>query len=180
MNTIATDRLGVRVEVWPVAADQFGIWLVSPEADAWRSDYVNADREPHRAVEDLLDAHDQFNRVQLLHSTSWRTDSDAVVLTYIAVLAVALVGHGESNEYVLDTWPHARPLTLATAEAVGKPLPHGPIEPPTPRYIDVLMHAVRHLRFLLETDVQAQAGLDDHWRHSLSDLQPTLAGMYGP
>ena len=37
---------------------------------------------------------------------------------------------------------------------------------------------VRHLRFLLDTDVQAQAALDDHWRRSLHDLQPTLAGIY--
>jgi hypothetical protein len=173
MNMITTDRLGVRVEVWPVAADEFGIWLVSEEADAWRSDYVPAVTEPHKIAEQLLDAREQFNRLRLLHSTSWRTDRDAVVLTYIAVLG----GHG-SHEYVRDVWTSARPLTLDTAEAVGRPLPHGPVEPPTPRYIDVLMHGVRHLRFLLETDIQAQAGLDDHWRRSLSELQPTLAGMY--
>lgn len=173
MSIVTTDRLGVRVEVWPVAADQFGIWLVSEEADAWRSDYVPAESEPHRAVEQLLDERHQFNHVQLLHSTSWRTDRDAVVLTYVAVLG----GH-ESHEFVLDVWPHARPLTVDTAQAVGKTLPHGPIDPPTPRYIDVLMHAVRHLRFLLETDVHAQAALDDHWRRSLNDLKPTLARMY--
>ncbi len=40
------------------------------------------------------------------------------------------------------------------------------------------MHAAWHLRFLLETDIQAQAALDDRWRHSLNDLQPALASMY--
>lgn len=173
MSITPTDYLGVRVEVWPVAADEFGIWLVSDEADAWRSGYVPADSEPHRAAERLLDEHQQFNQLRLLHSTSWRTDRDAIMLTYIAVLG----GHS-SHEFVRDVWPHARPLTLEAATAVGKPLPHGPAEPPTPRYIDVLMHAVRHLRFLLETDVHAQAALDDHWQHSLNNLQPALASMY--
>ncbi|GAA3430386.1 hypothetical protein ACQP10_38500 (plasmid) [Streptosporangium sandarakinum] len=165
--------LGVKVEVWPVAADQLGIWLISPEADAWRSEHITADTEPHKVVGRLLDDHDEFNRVRLLHSTSWRTDRDAVVLTYIAVLG----GHG-SHEYVLDLWPEARPLSLGLTEAVGKPMPHGPIDPPTPRYIDVLLHAVRHLRFLLDTDTHAQAALDDLWQTHLYKLQPALAGMY--
>ncbi|MFC7650295.1 hypothetical protein ACFQX6_65735 [Streptosporangium lutulentum] len=165
--------LGVKVEVWPVAADKFGIWLVSPEGDAWRSEPITSDTEPHKTVEHLLDARHEFNRVRLLHSTSWRTEQDSIVLTYIAVLG----GHG-SHEYVPDIWPQARPLSLGLAEQVGKPIPHGPTEPPTPRYIDVLMHGVRHLRFLMDTDVHAKAGLDDCWQTHLYMLQPTLAGMY--
>ncbi len=33
----------------------------------------------------------------------------------------------------------------------GKPLDYEPSKPPTPRHIDVLMHGLRHLRFLIET-----------------------------
>ncbi len=178
---IARPLLSVRVEVWPVAADESGIWLVSPEGDAWQSDVIEADTEPHRAVNDLLRtkpgyrnaAGGALDAVQLLHSTSWRADRDAVVLTYVAVLG----GHG-SHAFVREAWPEARPLGPQLTDSVGKPFPHGAIEPPTPRYIDVLLHAIRHLRFLLDTDVSAQAALDEHWRQYLRQLQPALAGMY--
>jgi len=188
-----TGRLGVQVEVWPLAADRYGIWLVSPEGDAWRSDLLAADTEPHRAVQEVLRGHDghpaaaagALDAVRLVHSTSWRTDraggDNAVVLTYVAVLGGhGLVGGGGDMEFVRDVWSDARPLTLEVSDAVGKPHNRSPIEPPTPRYIDVLMHGVRHLRFLLDTDAQATAALDDHWRDHLRNLEPALAGMYQP
>jgi hypothetical protein len=183
-NEPTSGLLAVRVEVWPVSADELGIWLVSSEADAWRSAPIPADSEPHVAVQNLLREHGELDAAVLLHSTSWRVDQDAVVLSYIAVLGSHgyarhpnIGGHGD-YQYVLDVWPAAKPLTLNLARAVGKPRYHGPIDPPAPRYLDVLMHGVRHLRFLLETDVNAQAALDDHWRYHLSELKPTLAGMY--
>ena len=180
-ETSAPAPLAVRVEVWPVAADRFGIWLVSPEGDAWRSDLLRADNEPHRAVQQVLREHPEqrhaaggaADSVRLLHSPSWRMDRDAVVLTYVAVLG----GHG-SHEYVRDVWPDARPISHELTDAVGKPFPHGPIEPPTPRYIDVLLHGIRHLRFLLDTDDSARAELDDYWQLHLYNLHPALAGMY--
>ncbi len=56
-----------------------------------------------------------------------------VVLTYMALV--------RATDLVRETWPSAMPINLDLAEAVGKPLGYQPSEPPTPRHIDVLMHA---------------------------------------
>jgi hypothetical protein len=70
------------------------------------------------------------------------------------------------------------PISLDLANAVGKPLPYPPTEPPAPRYVDVLLHGLRHLRFLLDTDTGNSAALDDYWRRHLAALDPALTIMY--
>lgn len=200
MSTMETVMLGVRVEVWPVAADAEGIWLLSEtpdgQPDAWRSDPVSVLSGCHLTAERLLRAHpgrgarsstqprywapiptpDEgscLGDVQLLHSTSWRPDEDAVIVTYVAVLG----GHGP-GEFALDVWPHARPVGLDLADAVGKPITVAAVDAPLPRDVDVLLHGIRHLRFLIEYDAPAAASLDACWHSWLADLQPALAGMY--
>jgi hypothetical protein len=164
------EPMTVRVEIWPVAADDAGIWLVSGD-DAWRAALpVMADSEPHADAELLLSQHDAHNDLTLLHSTSWRVDGPATVLTYVAILS--------SPGLILDRWSEAKPISLGLAEAVGKPPTHNPVDPPSPRYIDVLMHALRHLRFLLDTDDVNSAALAEQWRRHLAPLEPALAGMY--
>ena len=37
-----SDHAGVRLELWVLAADKTGIWLISGD-DAWRTDRVSAD-----------------------------------------------------------------------------------------------------------------------------------------
>jgi len=165
-----SEPMGVRVETWPVAADDIGLWLISGD-DAWRSSLpVMADGEPHAEVELLLYDHDALDDVALLHSTSWRVDEACVLLTYMALI--------QSSELVRDRWPTARPISLALPEAVGKPPTNAANEPPSPRYIDVLMHGLRHLRFLLDHDATAAAVMDANWRRHLANLEPALAGMY--
>lgn len=161
--------MSIHVEVWPVAADEVGLWLLSGD-DAWRSGPVMADDEPHSEVEYALSEHDAVDHVALLHSTSWRVDGPRVVLTYMAVIDAAGL--------VRDAWPTALPISLDLANAVGKPLSYSPTEPPTPRYVDVLFHGLRHLRFLLDTDTANSAALDDSWRRHLAALNPALATMY--
>jgi hypothetical protein len=163
------EPMTVRVEVWPVAADPAGLWLVSGD-DAWRSTAVMADDEPHAQVEALLWEHGVRGDVELLHSTSWRTDGPAVVLTYVAPL--------RCDDFVRDRWPDARPVTLGLAASVGKPPEAAPADPPAPRYVDVLLHALRHLRFLLDTDAANRTAMDEHLRRWLGELEPALAGMY--
>ena len=66
------EPMTTRVEVWPVAADELGIWLISGD-DAWRPDLpVMADNEPHFDVELELASHHAKDSTTLLHSTSWR------------------------------------------------------------------------------------------------------------
>jgi hypothetical protein len=52
-----SQAMRVYPEVWPIAADEFGIWLISGAAGAWRPQLpVMADSEPHADVELELSA----------------------------------------------------------------------------------------------------------------------------
>jgi hypothetical protein len=160
----------VVTEVWPLAADQTGIWLLAPEGP-WPSEPIPADSEPHMAAElELIQHTVNLADVAVLHSTSWRTEHTSAILTYAAAIRVAGL--------VLDSWPGARPISLELANHVGRPPTHGPLDPPAPRYVDVLYHALRHLRFLLVTDATVAAALTEAWGVHLAELQPSIAEMY--
>lgn len=160
----------IYLEVWPVAADAARIWLLSG-SEPWYSRLpVMSDEDENAEAHDVLWANGALDSPLLLHSTSWRPDGQQLLLTYVAVIGV--------RGLVLDAWPSAQPVSLELTHAVGKPLPYHPGEAPTPRYIDVLLHAIRHLRFLLDTDTGNAAALDQHWRAHLTHLAPALAGMY--
>jgi len=166
------EPMTVRAEVWPVAADEIGLWLVSG-GDAWRSDAVPADGDVHFEVEMLLGEHGVTPAdIAAVHSTSWRPDGPAVVLTYMAVI--------NPGGMVFDRWPDALPITADLADSVGKPPVHAATAPPVPRYVDVLLHGIRHLRFLVgpEGDRETAAALDANWRRHLAPLKPALAEMF--
>src|SRR5436305_15165843 len=108
-----SESMTVRPEIWPVAADDHALWLISGN-DAWRPRLpVMADSEPHADVELELAARGVRDDLALLHSTSWRVDGPSVVLTYVAVI--------QSAGPIRGTWPTALPITLDLADAVGKP-----------------------------------------------------------
>ena len=50
------EPMTVHVEVWPIAADEIGLWLVSGD-DCWRAGPVMADDEPHSEVEYAISQH---------------------------------------------------------------------------------------------------------------------------
>jgi len=106
----------------------------------------------------------------LIHSTSWRVDGPAIILTW--------VGIAQTHDLVIDQWPNALPVTTEMFAKVGKPITHAANEPPTPRDIDVLLHAIRHLRFLRDTDESARAVMSETWLRHLATWEPALAGMY--
>ena len=155
----------------PVAADSEGLWLVSG-VGPWRPTLpIPGDSEPHAEVELALTSNGvNLSDVPLLHSTSWRTDHPHIVLTYLAVV--------RKPGWVRENWPQAEPISPRLPGAVGKPLPHGAAEPPQVRDVDVLLHGIRHLRFLLDNDATSAAAFDGHWVRHLSVLKPSLAGMY--
>lgn len=164
------EHMGVIVEVWPMTADETGIWLLSG-TDAWRSDRVPADDEPHSELDHVLYQHGARRKTIYQHSTSWRVDGPHVVLTYIAVVDV-----GDQPARV--AWREAEPIGPMLAAHVG-PAAAGPaLEPPTPRHIDVVFHALRHLRWLLGDDAVAADSLTDHWVRHLRRFDPALAVMY--
>lgn len=163
------ENMAITPEVWPVAADRAGLWLVSGD-DAWRTGAVASDSEPHFELELELMGRGVRDYLALMHSTSWRIDGPRMIVTYMAVLQVP--------DLVRGLWPQARPITAKLLDAVGKPPTHDPTEAPAPRYIDVLVHGLRHLRFLGEWDSSNRAAMGDlMWAH-LEPLRPALAGLY--
>lgn len=158
----------VRAEVWGLSADDRGIWLISG-GDAWRSGPIDAESDPHYAAQEILSEHNALGDAKIVHSTSWRCEDTSIMLTYVAAL---------DCPHVHDHWPASQLVSLMLPESVGEPLPHGADQPPTPRYVDVLLHAVRHLRFLLDYDATAAAAFSPAWRSHLMAFSPALAGMY--
>jgi hypothetical protein len=163
------EPMAARVEVWPLAADDNGIWLLSG-GDAWRTGAIPADSEPFFEVKLLVGQHDPTMHLDLIHSTSWRVDGPAIILTW--------VGIARTDDLVIARWPSALPITAKMFTKVGNPITHAADEPPTPRDIDVLMHAVRHLRFLRDTDESARAVMTEAWLRHLAAWEPALSGMY--
>ncbi|GAA2347133.1 hypothetical protein [Dactylosporangium salmoneum] len=166
-----SEPMTVYPEVWPVAADAKGLWLISGDGP-WRPALpIYADGDVHQEVELELSSNgiDRAD-VVLLHSTSWRADGPAIVLTYIAIV--------RKPGYVRQNWPGAEPISPLLPAAVGKPPTHAADEAPAPRYVDCLLHAIRHVAFLRDRDATAAAVLDEHWLSALSGLDPALAGMY--
>jgi hypothetical protein len=166
------EKMGVTVEVWPLAADEAGIWLISGR-DALRWGPVMADGDVHYEAETLLRGFGlDLADVAVIHSTSWRPDGPAVVLTYVAVVTI--------GGYALDSWPDAAPVTAALPAAIGKAPPHGAAEVPIPRVADVLLHGVRHLAFLAgpDGDAETAAALNGTLLRHLAPLRPALARMF--
>ena len=163
------EPMTTQVEVWPVAADEVGLWLVSGD-DALRSGPVMADSEPHAEVEILLYRAGLDGAAGVLHSTSWRVHGPSVILTYMAVI--------RPDDFVRGRWPGALPVTADLAGAVGRPATHAANEPPAPSFADVLLHGLRHLRYLVDTDATTAAAMGAEWRRHLRPLEPALAGLY--
>lgn len=162
-----------RVEVWPLAADPVGIWLCAP--DAWRpSTPIMSDSQPHdEVVLELARQGVTPGDTAILHSTSWRVDGQGVILTYVAVLNTP-----GPSPMVRAHYPLAQPLALEMHKLVGRPAAHAPDQPPVPRRIDVLLHGVRHLRFLRDNDAQVSRALGDWWHTHLDQWAPALFAMY--
>jgi hypothetical protein len=164
-----TETNKVRVEVWPIVADELGLWLISG-LDAWRSGNVPYDIGPRDEVQTLLADHDVAEQLRLVHSTSWRADDGFVILTYVAAI--------NAPGLARQSWPDAMPITPDLAEEVGRPEPTAPTGEPWPRYVDVLLHGLRHYRFLTLTDGPARDALGEVWRRHLQAFAPALSGMY--
>lgn len=169
------ENMAAEVEVWPVAADETGLWLLSG-GNAWRPwTPIPADSDPHGEVELTLARFGALDATRTFHSTSWRPAPPRLVLTYIAVV--------EAGDAALLRWPDALPITRRLLEDVGKPYHQGPLEPPLPRFVDCLTHGIRHLRLLTDPDGDCYdeavaSALGERWWPHLAGLRPALAGLY--
>lgn len=165
----------VQAEVWPVAADETGLWLL--EHGPRPSLPIMDDAEPHDYAEMELMQACMWAGTKALHSTSWRVDHDRsqgcnyMVVTYVAVVAC--------SGLVREEYPDAIPITSEAADAeLGNVPTHGATEAPAVRHFDVLFHALRHLRFLLAHDATVAAALPAVWGEHLASFDPAIARMY--
>lgn len=119
-------------------------WLIESGAGEHPLDTVR------RIVEGAIDS------VLLIHSTSWRYDRGAVVLSFVVVIAPDAIG-------AMATAPVAR-TQLARGSSRAAPDAIGARQ--------VVEHGLRHLAWLAREDAAVRATLDDGWHVLLSSYVP--------
>lgn len=145
----------------PVQAEVFVVWLngdrpelTGPDgATPWIIE-LGADEHPMETVARIV--RDVIGPASLVHSTSWRRDRDAVILTFVAVIAPDLRG-------TMESLPIDR-AELARSEATTAPAEIG--------HRQVLEHGLRHLAWLAREDPVVAAELSPAWHAALSGYVP--------
>ena len=145
----------------PVQAEVFVLWLAGDHVELtgpcgaapW---YVEVGGSEHPlAVVDRV-VRDAIGDPLLVHSTSWRRDRDAVILSFVVVIE-------PSQVRAMDTARIGR-AELARSEATA-----------APRSVSdgqVIEHGIRHLAWLAEDDPVVASTLSPGWRLALSGYVP--------
>ena len=145
----------------PVQAEVFVMWLNVDRleltgpcgAAPWYLE-LGASEHPVEVVERIVC--DVLGRPRLLHSTSWRRDREAVILTFVVV-----VDAGQVDGLASVPIDHAeRARSSATAA------------PASITYRQVLEHALRHLAWLARDDPVVGRELSDSWKLALASYTP--------
>jgi hypothetical protein len=145
----------------PVQAEVFVVWLdgdrlqlTGPDGPkAWLLQ-LGPTEHPVEVVDRIV--RDVVGPPILVHSTSWRRDRDAVILSFVVVIAPEIVGS-------MASVPIGR-AALARSEATA-----------APRDIAVeavVEHGLRHLAWLVEDDPVVAAELPAGWRPILAEYVP--------
>ena len=151
----------VRAEVFVTWLNGGVVELTGPDGPApWIID-VEASVHPAEVVDRLV--RDRIGEPLLMHSTSWRHDGGAVILSFIVVIDAGSVGPMASAPI-----PRAR---LARAEPTAAP--------DTVESEQVMEHALRHLAWLAMDDPVVAAELPGPWRHALVAYVPEPFRMLG-
>jgi hypothetical protein len=144
--------LHVTAEVWAVAADEAGLWLVSP-GGPWASLPIVRGDGPHDAAIRELQTRGLYRRGMLVHQSSSRTDGPAQVTTWMALVP--------GREPVPARFPDARPVSPVLAEIAGPPPTHAPDELPVFALWHVLAHGLRELWRLGQTNATLRRAMDE-------------------
>lgn len=146
----------------PVQAEVFVVWLNGDRleltgpcgAAPWLIELAEPEH-PVAAVERIV--RDVVGPPVLVHSTSWRRESSAVVLSFVVVIDASLVGAMESA-------PIGR-FDLARSDAAAAPS--------SIAYQQVLEHGLRHLAWLASDDPVVRQELShDAWQSVLAPYIP--------
>jgi len=145
----------------PVQAEIFTVWrsddhleLTGPCGAAPWIVELGTTEHPVEVVDRIV--RDVVGDPLLVHSTSWRRDRDAVILSFVVVIDAGLVGDMQSV-------PIGR-AALARSEATA-----------APRDIAtdaVVEHGLRHMAWLAKDDPVVATTLDDAWKALLAGYVP--------
>ncbi len=145
----------------PVQAEVFVVWLAGDHLEltgpcgpaAWLLELGPTDH-PVEVVTRIV--RDVIGEPLLVHSTSWRRDRDAVILSFVVVIDGTLVGS-------MASLPIAR-TELARGDATA-----APHEIATTQVVE---HGLRHMAWLAQDDPVVAAGLPAGWRQLLVGYVP--------
>lgn len=145
----------------PVQAEVFVVWLSGDHleltgpcgAAPWLLEIGAADH-PVDVVTRIVT--DVIGDPLLVHSTSWRRDRDAVILTFIAVIDRSLVGS-------MASVPIQR-MALARGHAISAPKEIATTQ--------VVEHGLRHMAWLAVDDPAVAAELPEGWHALLATYVP--------
>jgi hypothetical protein len=145
----------------PVQAEVFVVWLNGDHleltgpcgAAPWIIE-LGATDHPVEVVDRIVA--DVLGPPRLVHSTSWRRDRDAVILSFVVVIDPLAVDG-------METAPIER-ADLARSEAREAPSAIG--------YGQVIEHGLRHLAWLAQDDPVVRAELAGDWRTVLAGYVP--------
>jgi hypothetical protein len=144
----------VQAEVFVLALSAGVPHLTGPcGAGAWYLE-VAADQDPMTVVSSAVRR--ILGEPLVVHSTSWRRDRGAVILTFVAVVATMQIA-------ALETTPVNR-SDLARGGATTAP---AAIESS-----QVIEHGLRHLAWLAADDAVVAARLGDPWGRALASYVP--------
>lgn len=145
----------------PVQAEVFVVWLHDGELELtgpcgpapWLLE-LGAAEHPVEVVDQVV--RDVVGEPLLVHSTSWRRDRDAVILSFLVVIEDGVVGS-------MDSRPIRR-TALARSEATAAPRDIATDQ--------VVEHALRHLAWLAKDDPVVRSELSPAWAAALGPYVP--------
>ena len=145
----------------PVQAEVFVVWLDGDQIqltgpDGPRAWYLQLDATEHPVeVVDRI-VRDVVGPPLLVHSTSWRRDRGAVILSFVVVIGPELVGSMES-------------VAIGRAELARS---EATVPPRDIALEAVVEHGLRHLAWLADDDPVVAATLPSGWRPILATYIP--------
>jgi hypothetical protein len=145
----------------PVRAEVFMVWLNGEQLELTGPDgsvpwmlQLDDGEHPVQVVERIVSG--LVGPPMLVHSTSWRRDGSAVILSFVTVIAPA-------QAEPMDSAPIRR-AELARSGATQAPASIG--------HAQVLEHALRHLAWLAQDDAVVAERLPDGWHQALGAYVP--------
>jgi len=145
----------------PVQAEVFVVWLNEDHleltgpcgAAPWLIELGDTEH-PLEVVERIV--RDGVGPPRLLHSTSWRRDRGAVILSFVAVIDGSQVGDMASTRIGRTA------LARSTATEA----------PSTIAFEQVVEHGLRHMAWLAQDDAAVATELSERWRVALAGYVP--------